>query len=80
MRTGLPAPATNREERRLVVSLLIVALIVLVVSLEGVFTAKGALWAIYAGGLVLAPAQLACCIVRLRRGRQEDARRGGTEC
>ena len=79
MRTGLLAPATSREERRLVVSLLIVALIVLVVSVEGVITAKGALRAIYGGGLVLAPAQLACCIVRLRRGRQEDDRRGGRE-
>lgn len=78
MRTGLLAPAT-REERRPVVSLLIVALIVLVISLGGVITAKGALRAIYAGGLVLAPAQAACCIIRLRRGRQEDARRSGTE-
>lgn len=74
----LLAPAT-REERRLVVSSLVVALIALAIYLEGVITAKGSLRAIYAGGLVLAPELVACCLVRLRRGRQGDARRGGTD-
>lgn len=78
MRSTLLAAAT-REQRRFFVLALICALIVLVVCLLGAVTAKGALRVVYFGGLVLALVQMALCAVRLRRGRREDARVGGTD-